>query len=56
VILALIGNSCSLIPAAKRANSQAYATAWEPEINKRVYQLCGLARDEIELVEEGVPR
>jgi len=42
------------IRAAKRANPQADVSAWEREIDERVYRLYGLTAEEIKIVEEGV--
>jgi hypothetical protein len=42
------------ILAAKRANPQADVSAWEREIDGRVYRLYGLTPEEIKIVEEGV--
>jgi hypothetical protein len=39
---------------AKRANPQADTSAWEQEIDQRVYRLYGLTPEEIKIVEEGV--
>jgi hypothetical protein len=44
------------IRAAKRANPQADVSAWEREIDERVYRLYGLTAEEIKIVEEGVKR
>jgi adenine-specific DNA-methyltransferase len=41
------------ILAAKRANPQADVSAWEREIDERVYRLYGLTPEEIKIVEEG---
>jgi adenine-specific DNA-methyltransferase len=41
------------ILAAKRANPQADTSAWEREIDERVYRLYGLTPEEIKIVEEG---
>ena len=41
------------ILAAKRANPQADTSAWEREIDERVYRLYGLTAAEIKIVEEG---
>jgi hypothetical protein len=38
---------------AKRANPQADVSAWEREIDERVYRLYGLTPEEIKIVEEG---
>ena len=40
------------ILAAKRANPQADTSAWEREIDERVYRLYGLTAAEIKIVEE----
>jgi type II restriction/modification system DNA methylase subunit YeeA len=40
------------ILAAKRADPSADVSAWEREIDQLVYQLYGLTKDEIEIVEE----
>jgi REP element-mobilizing transposase RayT len=42
------------ILAAKRANPLADVSAWEREIDERVYRLYGLTPEEIKIVEEGV--
>ena len=39
------------ILAAKRANPDADVSAWEREIDQLVYQLYGLTKEEIEIVE-----
>jgi adenine-specific DNA-methyltransferase len=44
------------ILAAKRANPQADVSAWEREIDERVYRLYGLTPEEIKIVEESVKR
>jgi hypothetical protein len=44
------------ILAAKWANPQADVTAWEREIDERVYRLYGLTPEEIKIVEEGTAR
>jgi adenine-specific DNA-methyltransferase len=44
------------ILAAKRADAAADVTAWEREIDERVYRLYGLTAEEIKLVEEGGKR
>jgi adenine-specific DNA-methyltransferase len=41
---------------AKRANPQADVSAWEREIDERVYRLYGLTAAEIKVVEEGAKR
>ncbi|MES4786266.1 MAG: hypothetical protein C4294_11060, partial [Nitrospiraceae bacterium] len=43
------------ILAAKRAAPDADTTAWEREIDERVYRLYGLTPDEIKIVEDRVP-
>jgi adenine-specific DNA-methyltransferase len=40
---------------AKQANAAADTSAWEREIDQRVYRLYGLTPDEIHLVEESAP-
>ena len=40
------------ILAAKRADAAADVSAWEREIDERVYRLYGLAAEEIKIVEE----
>jgi hypothetical protein len=40
---------------AKQANTAADTSAWEREIDERVYRLYGLTPDEIRLVEESTP-
>jgi hypothetical protein len=40
---------------AKQANAAADTSAWEREIDERVYRLYGLTSDEIRLVEESAP-
>jgi hypothetical protein len=40
------------ILAAKRANPQADTSAWEREIDERVYRLYGLTPEEIKIVDE----
>jgi hypothetical protein len=42
--------------AAKRADPAADVTAWEREIDERVYRLYGLTPEEIKIVEESVRR
>jgi hypothetical protein len=42
------------ILAAKRADPAADVSAWEREIDERVYRLYGLTPEEIKIVEEGV--
>lgn len=37
--------------AAKRANPAADTSAWEREMDERVYRLCGLTPEEIQIVE-----
>ena len=44
------------ILAAKRANPAADVSAWEREIDERVYRLYGLTPEEIKLVEEGASK
>ena len=44
------------ILAAKRANPQADTSAWEREIDERVYRLYGLTAAEIKIVEESAKR
>jgi hypothetical protein len=44
------------ILAAKRADAAADVTAWEREIDERVYRLYGLTKEEIKIVEEGAKR
>jgi hypothetical protein len=41
------------ILAAKRADPAADTSAWEREIDERVYRLYGLTAEEIKIVEEG---
>jgi hypothetical protein len=43
-------------PAAKRADAAADVSAWEREIDERVYRLYGLTAEEIKLVEESGKR
>lgn len=38
---------------AKRANPAADVSAWEKEVDERVYRLYGLTKEEIKIVEEG---
>ena len=45
-------NLVDQILAAKRGNPAADTTAWEREIDERVYRLYGLTPEEIKLVEE----
>jgi hypothetical protein len=42
------------ILSAKRADAAADVSAWEREIDERVYRLYGLTPEEIKIVEEGV--
>mgnify|MGYP007051604404 CR=1 FL=1 len=44
------------ILAAKRADAGTDVTAWEREIDERVYRLYGLTKEEIKIVEEGGKR
>ena len=44
------------ILAAKRANPAADTSAWEREIDERVYRLYGLTPEEIKVVEEGASK
>jgi hypothetical protein len=44
------------ILAAKRADPEADVTAWEREIDERIYRLYGLTDEEIKIVEESVKR
>ena len=41
---------------AKRADAAADVSAWEKEVDERVYRLYGLTPEEIKLVEEGASK
>ena len=44
------------ILAAKRGNPAADTSAWEREMDERVYRLYGLTPEEIKVVEEGASK